>query len=686
MGKRSCSAERLCNMSSRTIHVRFDEVSLVNGRPHEDTAAERQRNNSATKGRASSKDSDLCRGMLEFSSDAKLSEPRESIMALDWPPKRSWPMPRHAGRQQQLPEPPTSRRTDMHATILAASHRRPAWLESPACDCTMAQGVGDNQTWPLRVRPFVYKASVPPPLITSCASLFRIGREAKNDKANSLTDGSPPVSSHEQEKPAMATVEQVSSNEKDGARGYNVDEALDPDYKPVMTFKRMMSLVAMAFLWIGSQIPIYLFGGVPPYIYGDIGGADRWIWFVLANLLSLAAVCPFVGSISDLIGRRYVALMGASLLILGMIICSTAHTMNVFIGGMVFAGMGAGINELTALAVTSELAPTRQRGKYNAILVFTIIPFCPSVLWAQLIAYHSSWRYIGLLCALWAFIGLVLTAVFYFPPPRENSKGKSRSQVLKRFGEVINTNGRAPTLLAPLILVWQHYAPYPMFPRRALAASHPDTEIHDLLMSTRSPTRPKDTGFNPCTNVYGHDPVGVGIRGIPVGFSILAGACIVLWLLSVFRGHNRELMIVSSVLMTAGCGALAVGNRDNLSTLCIGYCVYYNVFINKFVPLAIKDIGIETMFVKWNITSFDEIKTAIELTGAGLLPEIAKLPDVASKPGAYEAIVLVGQVTYAAAYKYVYLVSIAFGGVAILASIFLGDISKYMDDHIAVIM
>lgn len=21
-------------------------------------------------------------------------------------------------------------------------------------------------------------------------------------------------------------------------------------------------------------------GGIPPYIYADIGGADRWIWFV----------------------------------------------------------------------------------------------------------------------------------------------------------------------------------------------------------------------------------------------------------------------------------------------------------------------------------------------------------------------------------------------------------------------
>jgi MFS family permease len=71
---------------------------------------------------------------------------------------------------------------------------------------------------------------------------------------------------------------------------------------------------------------------VLPYIYGDIGGADRWTWFVLANLLSLAAICPFVGSISDIMGRRYIALIGGTLLIIGNIVCATANDMNIFIG------------------------------------------------------------------------------------------------------------------------------------------------------------------------------------------------------------------------------------------------------------------------------------------------------------------------------------------------------------------
>lgn len=104
-----------------------------------------------------------------------------------------------------------------------------------------------------------------------------------------------------------------------------------------------------------------------------------------------------------------------------------------FTGGMALAGAGAGINELTALAVTSELAPTRKRGTYVAVLVFTIVPFCPSVLWAQLIAEHAGWRYCGVLCGVWAAVGLILTIVFYSPPPRVNSQGLSRMEVFKQI-------------------------------------------------------------------------------------------------------------------------------------------------------------------------------------------------------------------------------------------------------------
>lgn len=100
---------------------------------------------------------------------------------------------------------------------------------------------------------------------------------------------------------------------------------------------------------------------------------------------------------------------------------------------MAIAGAGAGINELTALAATSEMAPTSKRGKYVAVLVFTILPFAPSVLWAQLIASHAGWRYVGAFCGAWSGVGLLVTVCFYIPPPRVNSKGMDKMEVIKRI-------------------------------------------------------------------------------------------------------------------------------------------------------------------------------------------------------------------------------------------------------------
>jgi len=297
-------------------------------------------------------------------------------------------------------------------------------------------------------------------------------------------------------------------------------------------------------------------------------------------------------------------------------------------------------------------------------------------------------------------------------------------------------------VLVPLILgvvllvaffVWEaKFAKFPMFPRRLQQAPR-------ILALTLVITFISGANFfsilmfwpTQAFNVYGHDPVGVGIRGIPIGFSILAGACIVLWLLSVFRGRNRELMIASSILMTAGCGALSIARVDNLNQLwgilvvaglgiggivvpasiittiicpddliatvaaltlairviggSIGYCVYYNVFYNKFVPAAIHNIG-GAMVFKLNITNLAVITEAITLTGASLIEDIALLPGVKGVPGAEELIVAAGQIAYAEAYKYVYYVSIAFGSISIIAACFLGDISKYMDDHVAVVL
>ena len=293
-----------------------------------------------------------------------------------------------------------------------------------------------------------------------------------------------------------------------------------------------------------------------------------------------------------------------------------------------------------------------------------------------------------------------------------------------------------PLILGGVLLIsfalWEIYgAKYPMFPSRL-------KQDPRILALTLVITFISGANFfsvllfwpTQAFNVYGHNPVGVGIRGIPIGFSILAGACICLWLLSVFRGGNRMLMIVSSCMMTAGCAALASATRTNLhavygilvvaglgiggivvpasiitTIICpddliatvaaltlairviggaIGYTTYYNVFLNKFIPKL--SLNIALACIANNIFNLTVITEAAELTGASLINDILALPGVDGNITIWNDIVVAGQESYAYAYPYVYYTSIAFGAVAIAASVFLGDISKYMDDHVAVVI
>lgn len=112
-----------------------------------------------------------------------------------------------------------------------------------------------------------------------------------------------------------------------------------------------------------------------------------------------------------------------------------------------------------------------------------------------------------------------------------------------------------------LFILWEGWwAKYPMFPRRLKQ----DPRILSLTLLITFISGANFFSFlmfwpTQAFNVYGHDPVMVGIRVLPAGMAIMVGACITLWLLSVFRGRNKELMIAASCLMTAG---KYVFNRD----------------------------------------------------------------------------------------------------------------------------
>lgn len=531
-----------------------------------------------------------------------------------------------------------------------------------------------------------------------------------------------------------------------------------------MGLRRILALVALACMWTSAQAPLFLFAGAPAYIYKDLHGIENWVWFVTAHLLATAAISPFVGAISDLIGRRYVALVGSLLIMVGQVICGFAHTMDVFIGGMVVTGVGTGINELTVVAGTSELVPISQRGYYLAAVTLTITPYIPSVMYAQLISSSSTWRFIAVLTSGSALIAFAMTFMFYSPPLPPNAQRHStmseKMALIKNMdllGGFLSIAGLAVVeigilgggyqypwssaeVLGPLIvgilliiafLIWEFRgAKHPMIPKRLGRA--PRTLILTMIITFISGANFFSVLMiwpSQAYNVYGHDPVGVGIRGLPFAFGTLAGCLVSLVLLSVLRGKIKWLLLGSSVIMTAGCGGMAAARVDNIQTVygilfvaglgvggivvpasmvttyicptdliatttaltiairivggAIGYAIYFNIFVNR-LKQEFTSILVPTC-IKLGITDKAAIGQIIGMTAESLTDDIRHLPAVKSD-AAWEAIVEAGQLAYANAYPWVFYASIAFGGIAILASLFLEDVSEFIDDEVAVVI
>lgn len=167
------------------------------------------------------------------------------------------------------------------------------------------------------------------------------------------------------------------------------ENAIVPSTAPSMTFKRLMCLLSLTGLFVMAAMPSFLITAalstlsshlslILAYIIEDIGGESSFAWIGMANTLATAAVAPFVGAISDLIGHRYVGLLGSILVIMGLITIGVAQTIEVCIGGSALLGVGAALAEIVGTVGILEMATVKHRGYYIACAFLFILPWAPS--------------------------------------------------------------------------------------------------------------------------------------------------------------------------------------------------------------------------------------------------------------------------------------------------------------------
>lgn len=100
----------------------------------------------------------------------------------------------------------------------------------------------------------------------------------------------------------------------------------------------------------GSQVILYFTGASLGFITADLGLTHGSAWLPTANILAIAAACPYAGYLQDLFGKRSIALFGSTCICIGCILVGTGHNFAQLLAGMAVSGVGAAIGELTGLA------------------------------------------------------------------------------------------------------------------------------------------------------------------------------------------------------------------------------------------------------------------------------------------------------------------------------------------------
>lgn len=101
-------------------------------------------------------------------------------------------------------------------------------------------------------------------------------------------------------------------------------------------------------------------------------------------------------------------------------------------------------------------------------------------------------------------------------------------------------------------VVWESkFAPHPMVPPSLFRGNTVMAKVF-LVAFVGGMNLYSLLNFFPLTftNVFNPDPVQVGLKGLGYGISVTAGATIINGLLSVFKNHNRELLLFSTILMS----------------------------------------------------------------------------------------------------------------------------------------
>ena len=132
-----------------------------------------------------------------------------------------------------------------------------------------------------------------------------------------------------------------------------------------------------------------------PSIVRDLNGERYLSWVATAYLLLLMASTPLYGKLGDLYGRKRIFQTAILIFLAGSILAGLSRNMGQLIACRALQGLGAGGLASLAMAITADIVPARDRGRFLGYqgLMFSVAsiggPFVGGV-----VVDHLSWRWV----------------------------------------------------------------------------------------------------------------------------------------------------------------------------------------------------------------------------------------------------------------------------------------------------
>ncbi|MFF4212540.1 MFS transporter [Streptomyces sp. NPDC001796] len=158
-----------------------------------------------------------------------------------------------------------------------------------------------------------------------------------------------------------------------------------------------------------------------PQIVGDLGGFSVFSWLFSGYLLAVTVTLPVYGKLSDTFGRKPVLIAGASVFLLGSLLCAFAWNMGSLIAFRIVQGLGGGALQGTVQTLAADLYPLEERPKIQAKLstVWAVSAIAGPGLGGVLAAY-ADWRWIFLVNLPIGAVALWLIVRHLHEPNRES--------------------------------------------------------------------------------------------------------------------------------------------------------------------------------------------------------------------------------------------------------------------------